>query len=51
MSKVFASEKNQQAQVKQLIMAQGSGIALIRSTHFEPFGQVRIKSFEDRVAD
>jgi DNA phosphorothioation-dependent restriction protein DptH len=49
MSKVFASDKSQQPAIKKLIMEQESGEALIRSTHFEPFGQVRVRSFEDRI--
>jgi ABC-type dipeptide/oligopeptide/nickel transport system ATPase component len=51
MSKVYATEKKDQAAVKNLIIGQESGVALIRSTHFWPYQQVRIKSFEDRVEE
>ncbi len=49
MSKVYAPDKKDQAAVKNLIIGQESGLALIRSTHFWPYQQVQIKSFEDRV--
>ena len=49
MSKVYAPDKKDQATVKNLIIGQESGLALIRSTHFWPYQQVQIKSFEDRV--
>jgi len=49
MSKVYAPDKKDQATVKSLIIGQESGLALVRSTHFWPYQQIRIKSFEDRV--
>ena len=49
MAKVYASDKKDQATVKNLIVGQESGIALIRSTHFIPYNQIRIRSFEDRI--
>lgn len=51
MAKVFAPDKKDQPTVKSLIIGQESGIALVRSTHFWPYEQVKIKSFEDRVDD
>lgn len=50
MAKVYAADKKDQGVVKNLIVGQESGVALIRSAHFQPYGQVRILSFEDRVA-
>jgi DNA helicase HerA-like ATPase len=51
MSRVYAPDKKDQAAVKNLIVGQESGVALVRSTHFWPYQQVKIKSFEDRVMD
>lgn len=48
-AKVYAQDKKDQATVKNLIVSQESGIALIRSTHFMPYSQIRIQSFEDRI--
>lgn len=49
MAKVFAAEKQDQSIVKNLIVGQESGVALVRSTHFQPYSQVKFLSFEDRV--
>jgi DNA helicase HerA-like ATPase len=51
MAKVYATEKKDQAAVKNLIVGQASGIALIRSTHFQPYAQIKIVSFEDRLGE
>jgi DNA helicase HerA-like ATPase len=50
MARVYAADKKEQGLVKNLIVGQESGVALIRSTHFQPYGQMRLQSFEDRVA-
>lgn len=49
MAKVYATDKKDQGLVKNLIVGQDSGVALIRSTHFQPYTQALILSFEDRV--
>jgi hypothetical protein len=49
MAKHFTPDKNDQKRVKELIMCQESGVALIRSTHFQPYAQVRIRPFEERT--
>ena len=49
-SRVYLEDKMGQGAVKNLIVGQESGVALIRSTHFQSYGQVRILSFEERVA-
>jgi serine/threonine protein kinase len=43
--------KKQQAAAKELILCQSCGQALIRSQHFQPYSQVQIRSFEDRVEE
>jgi DNA phosphorothioation-dependent restriction protein DptH len=48
MSRVYAPEKKDQMTVKNLIVNQESGMALIRSTHFQPYAQIRILGFQDR---
>lgn len=42
------TEKAEQKIAKQIILDQASGQALIRSTHFKPYQQIMIQSFEDR---
>lgn len=42
------TEKADQKIAKQIILDQASGQALIRSTHFKPYQQIMIQSFEDR---
>lgn len=42
------TEKAEQKIAKQIILDQTSGQALIRSTHFKPYQQIMIQSFEDR---
>lgn len=42
------TEKADQKVAKQIILDQASGEALIRSTHFKPYQQIRVLSFEDR---
>jgi hypothetical protein len=42
-------DKKQQTSAKELILCQGCGQALIRSQHFQPYSQIQIRSFEDRV--
>jgi DNA phosphorothioation-dependent restriction protein DptH len=44
-------DKKQQAAAKELILCQSCGQALIRSQHFQPYSQVQIRSFEDRVEE
>lgn len=51
MAKHFIADKSDQKQVKEIIMGQESGIALIRSTHFQPYSQVKIRSFEERASN
>ena len=45
------TDKSEQRLAKDHILRQASGEALIRSQHFLPYAQTRIKSFEQRVAD
>ena len=47
-AKQFTTNKNEQKSVKDIIMCQESGIALIKSMHFQPYAQIKIRSFEDR---
>ncbi len=49
MAKVYAADKKDQGVIKNLIVGQESGVALIRSTHFQPYAQVGVLSFEERV--
>lgn len=44
-------DKKQQTTAKELILSQGCGQALIRSQHFQPYSQIQIRSFEDRVEE
>ena len=48
-AKQFSTDKNEQRHVKEIIMMQESGYALIRSSHFQPYAQIKIRSFEDRI--
>ncbi len=48
-AKQFSTDKIQQRIVKETIMAQESGLALIRSSQFQPYSQLRVKSFTDRI--
>lgn len=48
-SKQFSTDDKERRKVKDLIMAQDSGVALVRSNHFLPYAQVGLKSFEDRL--
>lgn len=43
------TEKAEQKIAKQIILGQASGEALIRSTHFKPYHQIKIQSFEERL--
>jgi len=49
MSRQFSANKNEQRLVKEIIMQQESGVALVRSSHFQPYSQIRIHSFESRT--
>jgi hypothetical protein len=44
------TDKTERNQAKELLLYQANGQALIRSQHFLPYAQVRILSFEDRLA-
>ena len=44
------TDRSQQKLAKEQILTQASGEALIRSQHFQPYVQVKVKSFEDRLA-
>lgn len=48
-SRQFSTDEKERRKVKDLIMAQDSGIALVRSNHFHPYAQMRLKSFEERL--
>ena len=47
-SKQFSTEKAEQKEVKRMIMEQDSGVALVRSNHFQPYAQIQVLGFEDR---
>jgi DNA phosphorothioation-dependent restriction protein DptH len=44
------TDKTERTQAKELLLYQANGQALIRSQHFLPYAQVKILSFEDRLA-
>ncbi|MEI6502856.1 MAG: hypothetical protein WCP21_17740, partial [Armatimonadota bacterium] len=51
MSRQFGlHDKASQQTARDLIMAQGTGQALVRSQHFMPYAQVQVRSLEERVA-
>lgn len=50
MAKTFDTDPKEQKRIKSIIMGQGSGQALVRSTHAFPFRQVAIKPFGGRVS-
>jgi DNA phosphorothioation-dependent restriction protein DptH len=44
-------DKKQQTAAKELILSQSCGQALIRSQHFQPYSQIQIRSFEERIEE
>lgn len=44
------TDKTERTQAKEMLLYQANGQALIRSQHFLPYAQIKILSFEDRLA-